>query len=223
MKLSDFDRVCYERKLGDNNYMNELQAEKEAIRTNVLNARDVMSSDQRVRESMKMCESIIASTPYQRANTVLAYASFGSEFDTSFLLQRALTDTQTDKKNLVMPRVNKDAQQLQLHRVHHLDELVAGDWGIREPHADAKIILPSEIDFILVPGVAFDSAGFRIGYGKGFYDKLLCLVNPISTRLSAAFDCQIVDAVPNEIHDERVDIIITPTRKILISHDRKTH
>ena len=66
-----------------------------------------------------------------------------------------------------------------------------------------------------------DRAGFRIGYGKGFYDKLLSLVNPASTRLSAAFDCQIVDAVPNEAHDQRVDIIITPTQKILISHDRK--
>ena len=122
-----------------------------------------------------------------------------------------------------MPRVDKETQQLQLHRVHQLDELVAGGWDIREPHADAKIVTPNELDFILVPGVAFDRAGFRIGYGKGFYDKLLFAVSPASTRLSAAFDCQIVDAVPNEAHDQRVDIIITPTQKILISHDRKNH
>jgi 5-formyltetrahydrofolate cyclo-ligase len=211
--------ACRERKLGDNSQMNELQAEKKAIRASVLSARDAMPLDQRVRESMKMCESIIASTPYQRATTVLAYASFDSEFDTSFLLQRVLTD----KKNLVMPRVDKNTQQLQIHRVNHLDELVAGAWDIGEPHADAKIVIPNEIDFILVPGVAFDSAGFRIGYGKGFYDKLLSSVSPASTRLSAAFDCQIIDAVPNEAHDQRVDIIITPTQKILISHDRKTH
>ena len=199
--------------------MNDLQMEKKAIRASVLHARDAMPPDQRARESIKMCESIIASTPYQRATTVLAYASFGSEFDTSFLLQRVLAD----KKNLVMPRVDKETQQLQLHRVHHLDELVAGGWDIREPHADAKIVTPNELDFILVPGVAFDRAGFRIGYGKGFYDKLLASSSPASTRLSAAFDCQIVDAVPNEAHDQRVDIIITPTQKILISHDRKNN
>lgn len=199
--------------------MNDLQIEKKAIRTNVLNARDEMPLDQRSRESMKMCDAIIASTPYQRAKTVLAYASFGSEFDTSLLLQHTLAD----KKILVMPRIDKDTQRLQLHRVHHVDELVAGGWGIREPHTDAEIVMPNEIDFILVPGVAFDRAGFRIGYGKGFYDKLLSSANPASTRLSAAFDCQIVDAVPNEIHDQRVDIIITPTQKILISHDRKNH
>ena len=81
--------------------MNDLQMEKKAIRASVLGARDAMPPDQRAGESIKMCESIIASTPYQRATTVLAYASFGSEFDTSFLLQRVLTD----KKNLVMPRV----------------------------------------------------------------------------------------------------------------------
>jgi 5-formyltetrahydrofolate cyclo-ligase len=193
--------------------MNDLQIEKKAARVSVLNARDAMPPDQRARESMKLCEAIITSTPYQRAKTVLAYASFGSEFDTSFLLERVLTD----KKNLIMPRVDKETHQLKLHRVQHLDELVAGQWGIREPRVEAKIAMPNEIDFILVPGVAFDSAGFRIGYGKGFYDKLLFSVNPASTRLSAAFDCQIIDAVPNETHDQRVDIIITPTQKILIS------
>jgi 5-formyltetrahydrofolate cyclo-ligase len=199
--------------------MNDLQIEKKAIRASVLNVRDAMPPDQRARESMKMCETIIASTPYQRAKTVLAYASFGSEFDTSFLLERVLFD----KKNLIMPRVDKETQQLKLHRVHHLGELIAGQWGIREPCVEAEIAMPNEIDFILVPGVVFDSAGFRIGYGKGFYDKLLLTVNPASTRLSAAFDCQIIDAVPNEAHDQRVDIIITPTQKILISHDRKNH
>ena len=217
MNLTDFDRVGYQRQLGDNSGMNVLQAEKKVIRANVLRARDAMPPDQRVRESIKMCETIIASTPYQRATCVLAYASFGSEWDTSLLLQRVLTDN----KYLLMPRVDKDAQQLQLHRVNHLDELVAGTWDILEPHAQAEIVMPNKIDLIIVPGVAFDSAGFRIGYGKGFYDKLLVAVNPASTRLSAAFDCQIIDAVPNEAHDQRVDIIITPTQKILISHDRK--
>ena len=219
MNINDFDRALRERQLGDNSCMNDLQIEKKEIRASVLSARDAMPPDQRARESIKMCEAIIASTPYQRATTVLAYASFGSEFDMSFLLQRVLAD----KKNLVMPRVNRETQQLQLHRVNDLNELVAGLWGIREPRMDTEIVMPNESDFILVPGVAFDSAGFRIGYGKGFYDKLLPSVNPTSTRLSAAFDCQIIDAVPNEAHDQRVDIIITPTQKILISHDRKNH
>ncbi len=205
--------------LSDNNVMNNPPADKKAIRMQVIAARDAMPLDQRAAASSHVCESIIASTPYQNATTVLAYASFGSELDTITLLERILAD----KKNLVMPRVDKASQQLQLHRVLHLHELVAGVWGIREPIATSEIVLPNAIELIIVPGAAFDRAGFRIGYGKGFYDKLLLAVNPASTRLSAAFDCQMIDAVPNEAHDQRVDIIITPTQKILISHDRKNH
>jgi 5-formyltetrahydrofolate cyclo-ligase len=199
--------------------MNDLQMEKKAIRASVLAARDALAADARAIASTRVCEAIIASTPYKNATTLLAYMSFGTELSTENIIDHALARGKT----LVLPRVDKAAQQLQLHRIRHLDELDSGIWGIREPRMDAEIVMPNEIDFILVPGVAFDSAGFRIGYGKGFYDKLLSTVNPASTRLSAAFDCQIIDAVPNEAHDQRVDIIITPTQKILISHDRKNH
>ena len=199
--------------------MNNPQAEKKAIRIQVIAARDAMPLDQRAAASSRVCESIITSTLYQNAKTVLAYASFGSELDTATLLERMLAD----KKNLVMPRVDEASQRLQLHRVRRLDELVAGVWGIREPGAALEIVLPNAIELIIGPGVAFDRAGYRIGYGKGLYDKLLSAANPASTRLSAAFECQIIDAVPNEAHDQRVDIIITPTQKILISHDRKNY
>lgn len=155
-------------------------------------------------------------TPYSRASSILAFASFGSELNTQSLLRRVISDG----KNLILPRVNKATQRLQLHHIKGLDELIPGTWGILEPHADAIVFNLADIDLIIVPGVAFDRAGFRIGYGKGFYDKLLPVANPATTRLSAAFDCQIVDAVPNDAHDERVDLIITPTQKILISHDR---
>ena len=205
--------------LGDNNVMNNPQAEKKAIRIQAIAARDAMPLDQRAAGASRVCEAIIASTPYKKSTTVLAYASFGSELDTARLIERTLAD----KKNLVMPRVDKASQRLQLHRVRQLDELVVGVWGIREPSAALEIVLPDAIDLVIVPGVVFDRAGYRIGYGKGFYDKLLSVVNPASTRLSAAFECQIIDAVPNEAHDQRVDIIITPTQKILISHDRKNH
>jgi 5-formyltetrahydrofolate cyclo-ligase len=200
-------------------FMNDFSAEKKAIRTNVLAARDAMATDARAIASNRVCDGIIASTPYQSAATILAYMSFGTELNTENLINHALAHG----KILVLPRVDKQTRQLQLYRVHHLDELIEGVWNIREPRMDAEIVAPKDIDFILVPGVAFDSAGFRIGYGKGFYDKLLLAVNPVSTRLSAAFDCQIIDVVPNEAHDQRVDIIITPTQKILISHDRKNH
>lgn len=196
--------------------MSNLVLEKKALRSSVISSRDALPAREREQASERVCEDISSMTPYLRASSILAFASFGSELNTQSLLRRVISDG----KNLILPRVNKATQQLQLHRIKALNALIPGIWGILEPHADAIVFDLADIELIIVPGVAFDRAGFRIGYGKGFYDKLLSAANPATTRLSAAFDCQIVDAVPNDAHDERVDLIITPTQKILISHDR---
>lgn len=193
--------------------------EKKAIRTRVLAARDALAADTRARFAESVSASVLSSAQFEHANTVLAYVSFGSELSTDAILQRTLAEG----KSLVLPRVAKGVAQLQLHRVDALDQLVDGVWGIREPRHDAPAMRLEDIDFILVPGVAFDLAGFRIGYGGGYYDRLLAAANPATVRLSVAFDCQLIGAVPNETHDERVDIIITNQQTTLIEHDRKNH
>jgi 5-formyltetrahydrofolate cyclo-ligase len=199
--------------------MTDAKAEKQTLRATVLAARDAIPVDVRTEAAARVCSAIRAAQAYQRARAVLAYASFGGELPTDALLKHALSDG----KILVLPRVDKAAGCLRLHLVRRLDDLVAGGWGIREPQSDSTTVPSMEVDLIVVPGVAFDRAGFRIGYGGGYYDKLLPLAKPETTRVSGVFDCQIVDAVPNEIHDQRVDLIITPTQKILIAHDRQTH
>lgn len=203
---------------GDNDSMIDTKTEKKALRTKVLAARDAMSVEERARAAAVVCDAVCASQAYAQANVILAYASFGTELQTQTLLERILVD----KKILILPRVDKAVGCLQLHHMARLDELVVGVWGIREPPVDALIVPVADIELIVVPGVAFDRAGFRIGYGGGYYDKLLPTANPATARLSGTFDCQIVDAVPNEIHDQRVDVIFTPTQKIFIAHDRKT-
>lgn len=193
--------------------------EKKAIRAHVLAARDALPPGVRARFAESVAASVLSSAQFKHASTVLAYASFGSELSTDAILQRTLAEG----KSLVLPRVAKGVAQLQLHRVDKLDQLVGGAWGIREPRYDAPAMRLDDIDFMLVPGVAFDLAGFRIGYGGGYYDRLLAAANPTTTRLSIAFDCQLIDAVPNEVHDERVDIIVTNQQTYLIEHDRKNH
>jgi 5-formyltetrahydrofolate cyclo-ligase len=199
--------------------MNDLAAQKRSLRIAVLAARDAMNVADRQRASMSIVQSIIQSALYKNSKSVLAYASFGTEVDTQLLLNQVLTDG----KILILPRVIKAENRLSLHRVENIRELVDGVWGIREPRADALMLNVNEADLIIVPGVAFDRTGFRIGYGAGYYDRLLLAANPQSTRLSGAFDCQLVDAVPSESHDQQVDIIITPTQKILVAHDRKNN
>ncbi len=89
-------------------------------------------------------------------------------------------------------------------------ELVAGVWGIREPDpARCAPMATDEPDLVLVPGVAFDIRGGRIGYGAAYYDRLLGRCPPGTPLVAAAFEVQIVDAVPMEPHDRRVDRIVT--------------
>ena len=145
----------------------------------------------------------------------------GAEFETGDFVRQV----QADGKRLVLPRVDKISHTLALHEVADLKDLVAGVWGIREPHITAPLADLATINFILVPGLAFDRNGNRLGYGGGFYDRILQQAmaapvrvspsqEPISTRVSGAFAAQIIDAIPIGEHDQPVNLIITENEQI---------
>jgi 5-formyltetrahydrofolate cyclo-ligase len=110
--------------------------------------------------------------------------------------------------------VDKAARALKLHRVDSLDELGEGVWGIREPRDHAPLIAVRDIDFVLVPGVAFDRRGHRLGYGAGFYDRLLVDCAPTAARVVGAFACQLVDDIPVGPHDQAIHRILTENESI---------
>ncbi len=93
-------------------------------------------------------------------------------------------------------------------------EIVPGYCGIPEPTLSCAVVLPQDIDWVLVPGVAFDTAGRRLGYGGGFYDRLLPLFPSRTARVAGAFDLQLVERVPAAPHDLAIDTIVTETRTI---------
>jgi 5-formyltetrahydrofolate cyclo-ligase len=206
----------------------DLKIQKRALRERMLVQRGALAPARRDAASAAITQSLLMQPAYAKANVVLAYASFGDEFDTAAFLQHILFS----KKILVLPRVDKATQQLVLHRVLRIDELVAGVWGIREPRADAPQVTCADVDFALIPGLAFDRRGGRLGYGGGYYDKLLSIVSMPQTRLLArslgqskamglcagAFSCQIVDQVPLDQHDIRIPLLITEN-EIISTHD----
>jgi 5-formyltetrahydrofolate cyclo-ligase len=119
---------------------------------------------------------------------------------------------------LLLPRIVRTPQRhLELHAVGDpARDLIAGPWGIREPDPQrCPRMTLADATCVLVPGVAFDATGARLGYGGGFYDRLLATA-PTVPRIAAAFDLQLVDAVPVDAHDLRVDRVITPTREIAL-------
>ncbi|MBL8519753.1 MAG: 5-formyltetrahydrofolate cyclo-ligase [Betaproteobacteria bacterium] len=188
--------------------MNNLpESGKTALRQQVLAARDRLGADARRQAVSRILPQLVALPAYRGARTVAAYMGFGSEIDTGPFIETVLSDA----KVLVLPRVDAARRALSLHQVAARDRLVAGPWGIREPAADWPEARMDEIDFILVPGVAFDRRGQRIGYGAGYYDRLLAGRQPHTDCVAIAFDCQVVARVPTEPHDQRIDRLITET------------
>jgi 5-formyltetrahydrofolate cyclo-ligase len=183
---------------------------KAELRMLILARRDALAPEQRVSFSAAIFKTIRALPAFATARTVLAYSSFGSEPLTAPFLEAVLEGG----KALVLPRIDRPSRRLVLHRVTALGaDLRPGVWGIREP--DPARCPPAGmevIDFALVPGVVFDVEGGRIGYGAGYYDRLLAGRTDRTALVAGAFDLQVVDVVPMAEHDRRVDRVVTEHR-----------
>ena len=190
-----------------------LHQAKATLRKQVLARREALPDDARRAAGLAIEKRVFALTKYQRAKCVMADMSFGMEMDMTAIVEAVIWSG----KQLILPRVDRATKMLSLHRVENMADLVAGVWGIREPRADLPTVTIDTIDLILMPGVAFDIQGNRLGYGAGFYDKLLASTSTQPTRVAATFDCQLVDAVPTDAHDQRVHVLITESRTIEIT------
>lgn len=155
--------------------------------------------------SARITDILAALPEYRRAFVVLAYMSMGAEFETGDFVRCVLADG----KALVLPRVNRALRCLDLFSVDDVErDLAPGVWGIREPVPDrCAAAVERDIEFALVPGLAFDARGGRLGYGGGFYDRLLPRLPAL--RVAAAFSVQMVDAVPMSARDQYVDLVVT--------------
>lgn len=179
---------------------------KTALRVAVLRRREALPEGERTSLSRRILAEVLDLPSYRRSGIVLAYASFGSELTTDEFLRRVLEDG----KVLLLPRVEHNS--LGLYEVRDVvRDLAPGTWGIREPVPNrCQAVDPGGVGFALIPGVAFDRGGRRLGYGGGFYDRLLKDGLPVSTPLvSGAFEVQILDEVPVDPHDAPVDVVVT--------------
>ncbi len=183
--------------------MSSLAEEKKRLRKEILALRKRLPLETRHILSKNIIEIFIKTTWFLKARTIFLYVSFGTEIDTRDLIGRALLGG----KRVALPRTNLRQRILTFHRLYTLGELVPGPYGILEPPERNPVVHPEEADLVVVPGVAFDPQGGRLGYGGGFYDRLLSQTK--APRVALAFALQIVPRVPREPHDLRVDYLIT--------------
>ena len=186
----------------------ELIEAKKALRATLLAARDALSPPARQAAADTIMQRACSLGVYRAAKSVLAYWSFGTELDTHGFFDRVLRDG----KMAVLPRIDKASKSLTLHVVKGHGDLVDGVWGIREPRPDSPTVAITDIDLVLMPGLAFDRAGNRLGYGAGYYDRLLAPTFAKPVRLAAAFDFQVVDAVPAGPSDQPFHILVTESQ-----------
>jgi 5-formyltetrahydrofolate cyclo-ligase len=186
---------------------------KKEIRKEVLSARDGLLPGQRTSKSREIEARLFSLPEFTSADTVMFFASFRSEVETGPMIRHALTSG----KRVVLPKL-KD-KELALFEITDFDADVSpGAWGIPEPHESrpAKI---ETIDLIIVPGAAFDERGNRLGYGAGFYDKLLPAFKKMTVAL--AFEVQILPQVPVDARDVPVKKIVTECRIIDSKHESR--
>jgi 5-formyltetrahydrofolate cyclo-ligase len=166
-----------------------------------------MSPEQRRLDSEKLCAKLKEQPFFRDAASILFFAPLPNEVDLWPLLEEAVAGN----KPVALPCFDAEKQRYISRRVKNLRvEIVSGRFGIREPSNACVDISLDDLDLVLVPGVAFDRAGRRLGRGKGFYDRLLQHFR--GKKAGIAFDEQLVENVPTEATDVRMDFILTPTR-----------
>ena len=174
---------------------------KNILKETLLEKRNYLSKEEIIEKSRKIKSNLFNLESYKKSKTAMFFVSFNSEVDTHSMIKESL-----GKKTIVIPKVIH--HEIEPSLILDFDSLISsGKFGIPEPIEITKIAYKN-IDLVLVPGIAFDKEGHRIGYGLGHYDRFLRKV-PKAVKIGLCFDFQLVDKVPREEHDVAVDFIVT--------------
>ncbi|MEO5358301.1 MAG: 5-formyltetrahydrofolate cyclo-ligase [Nitrospirae bacterium YQR-1] len=181
-----------------------LKEEKAALRKKILSLRDSLDAEEKRQRDSYIKNRLFTLDELRGAQCVMFFASFKSEPDTFPMIEQALTM----KKDVILPRVNREKHILEAYKVTGLSSLKPGYMGISEPEP-SEAPTAGRIDLIVMPGAAFDRAGGRLGYGGGYYDDFISAMSKKPYLVAICYAGQVVSAVPVESHDVRVDKIVT--------------
>jgi len=179
---------------------------KSALRARMLACRQQLPEDQQILAGNLIQSTLTALPEYESAGSVALYASFRSEVPTGGIIRHALSMG----KEVLLPAV--DRHGLVFRKISSETDLVTGRYGICEPDQSCPQLETEAIDLFVIPGVAFDMHGHRVGYGKGYYDKTLHRFEYGGKLIGVCYDFQLVEVVAGEPHDVIMDRVITERR-----------
>ncbi|WP_080874611.1 5-formyltetrahydrofolate cyclo-ligase [Oceanobacillus timonensis] len=185
-------------------------SEKKKMRHNMLEYLSSFSEHERKKIEEKLRQRLFSSSLFQQAKTIGITISTDTEWNTFHIIEKALEEGKT----IASPKCKVETKEMQYYTWSKADQIQNGYAGIKEPIPDKTIPISfQDIDLLIVPGIIFDKEGYRIGYGGGYYDRMLMEYQGITISLCS--EKQIVEKIPREIHDLPVAQIFTEEREFL--------
>ncbi len=187
---------------------------KKTIRDHILDKRSKLGKYNHESASKNIINKLYESTLYKNANIIMTFVSFGYEVNT----HKFIKDSINNGKRIVVPITLPKTKEIRPSEILDFAELEVGFYNILTPKKEfIRYIDPKEIDLAIIPGLAFDRDGYRVGYGGGYYDRFLSKYTDI-IKLAIAFDLQLIDKVPREDFDIPVDFIYTEKEIISVNN-----
>ncbi len=194
----------------------QIGVEKENLRRYILRLRDRQSIGEVQQKSEDITDQVLLLHEFVRARGIACYVSKGTEVDTRVLIRRAL-----DRGNQVLiPVVKKGDVDLFFSEIKDLGkELAPGTFDILEPKPEfVRPVSLDAIDILFVPGIAWDRNGYRLGWGRGYFDRVLKSLPPHVKSVGLAFNLQLINQIPRDQFDVAVDMVVTESRVLRIKH-----
>lgn len=189
----------------------DLQTKKE-IRKYIIEKREVIEYSIRKEWDRIIFNKLVNNELYKNAKVIFTFVSYKSEVGTHQIIKHAIMD----KKIICVPKIRSKEKGIEIFRINSMSELSVGYYGILEPLDNCPAVSSEDLDLILMPGAAFDRQGGRVGYGMGYYDRFLTNMKDCVDKIALAYDFQVLDRVPMEERDVRINGIITNEEVILL-------
>lgn len=183
---------------------------KSMLRKNILGKRDKLDQIYVANAENNIFQLLLGMETFKYSNHVMVYVGFRNEVNTQLIMNHLLSL----HKKLFVPITDIENHSITPTPINNLNELTIGSYGIMEPPKKNITEYQDTIDLIIVPGIVFDRKGNRIGFGKGYYDTFLASREKDVPTIALAYDFQVLDNIPSEKHDIKMDYIVTPTEII---------
>lgn len=185
--------------------------DKKTMRKEMLSIRNQITKEDILKKSQIIEKKLRSLEQFKQAENIMFFASFASEVYTYDMIKKCLEEG----KNILLPYIEDNQKDMNISQIKSLDNLTKGYKGIPEIKKELRTYFDkNNIDIVITPCVCYDFDRYRIGYGKGFYDKFFASVND-TFKIGICFDEMLIEKIPHDENDIKVDMIITDKKTVI--------